>query len=316
MNYSLVITLGSFFGFIAGAYLTDAIGRRKNFIFWAITCSCVVVAYTWLPVNDTTMLFLGFPLGFFVCGIYGGIGAYLTELFPTRIRATAQSFTYNFGRAMGAAVPFAIGALSSPFRSDRRSASSPSGHTPSCSSPCCCCPRPTGPTSMRLTERRREADPFKADFEKDQQKKDNRQMAKQLRRVVTGHDARGRAIVQIDEIAPTVVNPRPGSTATLIWSTDTLPADNGDSRDGGVVSLGTSLETGSVFRVVEYAPGVSPRNHRTQSIDYAVVMSGEIDMALDDTEVHLKAATTYSCSAGRSTTGKIAAASRAALRSC
>ena len=113
MNYSLVITLGSFFGFVAGAYLSDAVGRRKNFIFWAITCSCVVVAYTWLPVNDTTMLFLGFPLGFFVCGIYGGIGAYLTELFPTRIRATAQSFTYNFGRAMGAAVPFAIGALSS-----------------------------------------------------------------------------------------------------------------------------------------------------------------------------------------------------------
>jgi quercetin dioxygenase-like cupin family protein len=114
-------------------------------------------------------------------------------------------------------------------------------------------------------------------------------MAKQVRRVVTAHDARGRAIVQIDDIAPTVVHPRPGSTGTLIWSTETLPADNGDSRDGGVVNLGTSLKNGSVFRVVEYAPGVAPRNHRTQSIDYAVVMSGEIDMALDDTEVHLKA---------------------------
>lgn len=114
-------------------------------------------------------------------------------------------------------------------------------------------------------------------------------MAKPLRRVVTGHDARGRAIVQIDDIAPTIVNPRPGSTGTLIWSTETLPADNSGSHDAGVVNLGTSLEKGSVFRVVEYAPGVAPRNHRTQSIDYAVVMSGEIDMTLDDTEVHLKA---------------------------
>jgi len=113
-------------------------------------------------------------------------------------------------------------------------------------------------------------------------------MAKQLRRVVTGHDARGRAIVQIDDIAPTVINPRPGSTGTLIWSTETLPADNCDSRDAGAVSLGTSLEKGSVFRVVDYAPGVAPRNHRTQSIDYAVVMSGEIDMTLDGDEVHLK----------------------------
>jgi quercetin dioxygenase-like cupin family protein len=44
-----------------------------------------------------------------------------------------------------------------------------------------------------------------------------------------------------------------------------------------------------VFRVVRYEPGVSPRNHRTDSIDYAVVMSGEIDMDLDGTVVHLKA---------------------------
>jgi mannose-6-phosphate isomerase-like protein (cupin superfamily) len=44
-----------------------------------------------------------------------------------------------------------------------------------------------------------------------------------------------------------------------------------------------------VFRILQLAPGVSPRNHRTESIDYAVVMSGEIDMELDDTTVHLKA---------------------------
>ena len=44
-----------------------------------------------------------------------------------------------------------------------------------------------------------------------------------------------------------------------------------------------------MFRVIEFEPGVAPRNHRTDSIDYAVVMSGEIDMEMDDTVVHLKA---------------------------
>lgn len=49
------------------------------------------------------------------------------------------------------------------------------------------------------------------------------------------------------------------------------------------------MKNGTVFRVCEFAPGVAPRNHSTDSIDYAVVMSGEIDMELDDSAVHLKA---------------------------
>jgi quercetin dioxygenase-like cupin family protein len=53
--------------------------------------------------------------------------------------------------------------------------------------------------------------------------------------------------------------------------------------------VGTTLNNGTVFRVVEFAPGVAPRVHRTDSIDYAVVISGEIDMELDDAVVQLKA---------------------------
>ena len=49
------------------------------------------------------------------------------------------------------------------------------------------------------------------------------------------------------------------------------------------------MSNGTVFRVVEFGPGVAPRNHRTDSIDYAVVLSGEIDMELDDSVVHLNA---------------------------
>lgn len=112
-NFSLVITVGSIFGFLAGAWLVDAIGRRKNFMAWAIICCVTMVIYLLLPVNDLGAMLLGLPLGFVVSGIYGGIGAYLTELFPTQIRGTAQSFAYNVGRTGSALVPPAIGALSS-----------------------------------------------------------------------------------------------------------------------------------------------------------------------------------------------------------
>src|SRR5262249_46026929 len=58
------------------------------------------------------MLFLGFPLGFFTQGIFGAIGPFLSEQFPTQIRGTGQGFAYNFGRAAGSFVPTAVGMLS------------------------------------------------------------------------------------------------------------------------------------------------------------------------------------------------------------
>lgn len=115
-------------------------------------------------------------------------------------------------------------------------------------------------------------------------------MTLKLRRVVTGHDANGKAVVKIDEPVKNVVQSRPGANASVIWSTDKFPTDNSDDFDGSQRKVGTSVDTGTVFRVVQFNPGVTPRNHRTDSIDYAVVMSGEIDMALDDgVVVHLKA---------------------------
>jgi mannose-6-phosphate isomerase-like protein (cupin superfamily) len=110
-----------------------------------------------------------------------------------------------------------------------------------------------------------------------------------FRRVVTGHDDAGRAIVQIDEIAKNLVSARPGATAGVVWTTEGFPVDNNGSADEGLRKTGTTLANGTVFRVLELMPGSSPRNHRTDSIDYAVVMSGEIDMELDESTVHLKA---------------------------
>src|SRR5262250_737561 len=114
-------------------------------------------------------------------------------------------------------------------------------------------------------------------------------MAQQFRRVVTGHDAAGRAVVKIDEIAVNQVSTRPGATACVVWTTEGFPVDNDGEEDQGLRKCGTTIENGTVFRILELAPGVSPRNHRTDSIDYAVVMSGEVDMELDGSIVHLKA---------------------------
>jgi quercetin dioxygenase-like cupin family protein len=115
-------------------------------------------------------------------------------------------------------------------------------------------------------------------------------MSLSVRRVVTGHDQQGRAIVAIDEIARNVVQSRPGAQAAVIWTTEGFPIDNDGNSDSSSRKVGTTLANGSVFRVVSFGPGVAPRNHRTDSIDYAVVISGEIDMELDDGKsVHLKA---------------------------
>jgi hypothetical protein len=58
------------------------------------------------------MLFLGFPLGFFLSGIFSGMGAFLSELFPTEIRGSGQGFCYNFGRAIGSLFPALVGYFS------------------------------------------------------------------------------------------------------------------------------------------------------------------------------------------------------------
>jgi len=110
-----------------------------------------------------------------------------------------------------------------------------------------------------------------------------------IRRVVTGHDDQSRAIVTIDERCRNVISRRPRHQSCVIWSTGSFPVDNSDDRDGGAREVATTDPNGTVFRLVEFQPGVAPRNHRTESIDYAVVLSGEIDMMLEGSEVHLRA---------------------------
>lgn len=113
-------------------------------------------------------------------------------------------------------------------------------------------------------------------------------MSLNVRRVVTGHDGNGKPIVLFDEVCKNVRSGRERHHSCVVWSTGSFPTDNSGSEDGGLRPVASTDPNGTVFRIVQYEPGVVPRNHRTDSIDYAVVISGEIDMELDGTTVRLK----------------------------
>lgn len=116
-------------------------------------------------------------------------------------------------------------------------------------------------------------------------------MVLNVRRVVTGHDAEGRAVVTIDDHPTNRLSNRPGHESMVVWTTSETPAEISGDQDGAGWQVTTPpIPQGSIFRLIEYLPGVQSRMHRTESIDYAIVISGEIDMGLDDgREVHLKA---------------------------
>jgi quercetin dioxygenase-like cupin family protein len=113
------------------------------------------------------------------------------------------------------------------------------------------------------------------------------EMSVNIRRVVTGHDAKGKAVVQIDEMCK-FTSGRRNHQACVVWSTGSFPTDCDDPIDGGTRTVGFTDPNGTVFRIVHYEPNVEPRNHRTESIDYAIVMDGEIDMDIDGEVIHLK----------------------------
>jgi MFS family permease len=112
-GYLAALIIGSFVGYLVGAWLADRIGRRNLFLTFSLGAIAVVLLYTQLPLTNEILWLLGFPLGFFASGYFSGVGAFLTELFPTRLRGSGQGFSYNFGRGIGALFPFLVGWLSS-----------------------------------------------------------------------------------------------------------------------------------------------------------------------------------------------------------
>jgi hypothetical protein len=120
-------------------------------------------------------------------------------------------------------------------------------------------------------------------------------MTLEVRRIVTGHDAAGKAIVASDEQMIGTTRPgRAGIARCEIWSTKQMPIDNSDAaaaeqRKGFVVRQNyVGSGQGTVVRVIEFAPGSPKFMHRTETLDYAILLSGECDLELDDGKtVHL-----------------------------
>lgn len=114
-GYLTFLITGAFVGYVVGAYLADLFGRRRTIALFAALSAFLIVAYTGLPVGaaDSLVMLLGFPLGFCASAIFSGFGSFLAELYPAAVRGTGQGFTYNFGRAVGAAFPTTVGFLAS-----------------------------------------------------------------------------------------------------------------------------------------------------------------------------------------------------------
>jgi MFS family permease len=110
--YLAVLIVGAFCGYLSGGFLSDRIGRRFQFLIFAIGAGIVAFTYTSLSFGNTAMLVLGFPLGFFASGVFSAMGAFYTEHFPTRVRGVGQGFAYNLGRATGALFPTLVGYVS------------------------------------------------------------------------------------------------------------------------------------------------------------------------------------------------------------
>ncbi len=123
-------------------------------------------------------------------------------------------------------------------------------------------------------------------------------MPREYRRVVTGHTLEGKSTVLFDTSLP-LAEPangkgadaevaRHGMASSVTWTTQDFPSDNNGSYDQGLQKVPTAPDYGTVFQLVRYSLGVTPRHHRTNSIDYAIVLSGAIDLELDTQTVKHK----------------------------
>ncbi len=111
----------------------------------------------------------------------------------------------------------------------------------------------------------------------------------QARRVVTGHDANGKAIILSDEVIVGPPGMAPGIEGMPLWTTEGFPVSNDGVKDTKDDVAGITKPNGTVFTLVTFGPGCTELPHRTKSLDYGIVLSGEIDMALEDGQsVHLR----------------------------
>jgi MFS family permease len=114
-SYLMVLILGAFFGFLSGAYLADAIGRKATFMVSAIGSIVLMLVYLFAPLSNDMILPVGFLLGYINLMMFSPMGPFMTELYPTAVRGVGQGFCYNAGRGIGAVFPALVGFLAAEW---------------------------------------------------------------------------------------------------------------------------------------------------------------------------------------------------------
>jgi MFS family permease len=109
-TWIIVMQVGMWLGYVSFGFICDRIGRKRTYIIYLFAAAALVILYSSVRQN-AALLLLGPLVAFFGTGYFSGFGTITAEIFPTRIRASAQGFTYNIGRGLSALAPFTIGAL-------------------------------------------------------------------------------------------------------------------------------------------------------------------------------------------------------------
>ncbi len=109
-TFVVAMNMGGWLGYVSFGFLIDKVGRRKPWMIFMLISAILVPIYGQTR-NATVLLLMGPLVAFFGMGYYSGFGTILAELYPTKIRATAQGFNYNIGRAVSACAPFVVGSL-------------------------------------------------------------------------------------------------------------------------------------------------------------------------------------------------------------
>jgi MFS family permease len=106
----IAMQVGQWFGQVTFGYVSDAMGRKRTFVIYALTAAAFILAYT-SSTHPLVLLLLGPLIAFFGSGWATGVGIVTAEIYRTDVRATAQGFIYNSGRVASAAAPFLVGSI-------------------------------------------------------------------------------------------------------------------------------------------------------------------------------------------------------------
>lgn len=108
--YLAAMIVGSFFGYIVGAWIGDRVGRRYTLMLFSLAGIALALTYPQISASGLPFMLLSFPLGFVATGMFGIISSILIELYPTELRGSGLGFCYNFGRGIAGLAPALIGA--------------------------------------------------------------------------------------------------------------------------------------------------------------------------------------------------------------